>query len=112
MNIGQRGRPGRYLRYARRKAGLTQKDLGERAGVPQSVIARIESGASMPRFDTLDRLLNACGFALELSVRTGTGIDRTLIEPMLAVDPVARARLAADHALGVGAMREAAGRSR
>ena len=90
MSIELRGRPGRYLRYARRKSGLTQVELGERAGVPQSVVARIESGASMPRFDTLDRLLNACGYALELAPRIGVGVDRTLMEPALAVSALER----------------------
>jgi len=109
MSIEQRGRAGRYLRYARRKAGLTQAQLADAAGVPQSVIGRIESGASTPRFDTLDRLLNACGYALEPAPRTGIGVDRTLIAPALAVSAEERARAAVEHARGVAAFREAAG---
>ena len=108
MNPERRGRPGRYLRYARRKARLTQAELGERAGVPQSVVARIESGASMPRFDTLDRLLNACGYALELAPRIGIGVDRTLMEPLLAAAPGERGEYAADAARAVDELREAA----
>lgn len=96
-----RGRPGRYLRYARRKVGLTQAELAIRAGVPQSVIARIESGASMPRFDTLDRLLNACGFSLELAPRVGLGVDRSMIEPRVAATPIDRAITAAEQARAV-----------
>lgn len=101
MSTRSRGRPGRYLRYARRKAGLTQTELGERAGVPQSVIARIESGASMPRFDTLDRLLNACGYALELTPRIGIGVDRTLMEPALEASAAERLEAAAAQSLAV-----------
>lgn len=104
----RRGRPGRFLRYARRKAGLTQVELGERAGVPQSVIARIEAGRSMPRFDTLDRLLNACGYALELSPRIGGGVDRTLMEPMLAATPEERGSVAADAATAAEELRRVA----
>lgn len=96
-----RGRPGRYLRYARRKARLTQAELASRAGVPQPVIARIESGASMPRFDTLDRLLNVCGFSLELAPRVGLGVDRSMIEPLVAATPVDRATTAAKQARAV-----------
>ena len=48
------------LREARTAAGLTQRELAARAGVPQPAIARIESGASSPRVDTLARLLAAC----------------------------------------------------
>ncbi len=108
MSIEQRGRPGRLLRYARRKAGLTQAELGERAGVPQSVIARIESGASTPRFDTLDRLLNACGYALELAPRIGVGVDRTLMEPALEVSARDRLEAAAAQSAALEEFRAAA----
>jgi transcriptional regulator with XRE-family HTH domain len=110
MSIEQRGRPGRYLRYARRKAGLTQVELAERAGVPQSVIARIESGSSVPRFDTIDRLLHACGFALELAPRAGAGVDRTLIEPLVEATPTERAVAAVEQASGVADLMAAASR--
>jgi transcriptional regulator with XRE-family HTH domain len=108
ITVDHRGRPGRFLRYARRKAGLTQVELGERAGVPQSVVARIEAGRSMPRFDTLDRLLNACGYALDVSPRIGTGIDRTLMEPMLAATPEERGEVAADAATAADELRRVA----
>lgn len=49
------------LREARAGAGLTQRELANRAGVPQPAIARIESGGVSPRVDTLDRLLAECG---------------------------------------------------
>ncbi|MGH2686809.1 MAG: helix-turn-helix domain-containing protein [Actinomycetota bacterium] len=83
----------RVLRQARRRAGLTQRALAERVRVPQSQIARIESGAVIPRVDTLDRLLEACGEGLESSPRPGIGIDRTLFTIELA--PARRARVAA-----------------
>lgn len=69
--------PARVLRQARRRKGLTQRELAERAGVPQSRIAKIESGAVVPRVDTLDRLLEACGEGLEPIARPGIGLDRT-----------------------------------
>jgi transcriptional regulator with XRE-family HTH domain len=55
----------RALKRGRKEAGLTQRQLAERAGVPQSVIAKIESGRSTPRVDTFDRLLRAAGQRLE-----------------------------------------------
>jgi transcriptional regulator with XRE-family HTH domain len=75
----------RVLRYARRRAGLTQRQLAERAGVAQPTIARIESGAMVPRVDTFDRLLEACGMGLEVERRLGIGEDRTLPRELLAV---------------------------
>jgi len=45
------------LRRLRIKAGLTQKELAKRAGVSQSLIARIEKGNVNPRLSTLKRIL-------------------------------------------------------
>ena len=86
------------LREARRRAGLTQRALALKAGIPQPTIARIESQAVVPRVDTLDRLLSACGFALETYRRPGAGIDRTGIRELRRLRPVDRLRLAAQDA--------------
>lgn len=79
--------PAGALRWARRKAQLTQRELARRCGVSQPVIARIESGGVVPRVDTLDRLLAGCGFVLEVEPRPGIGVDRTLIEDRLKRTP-------------------------
>jgi transcriptional regulator with XRE-family HTH domain len=71
----------RALRWARLTAGLSQRQLAERSGVPQSTVGRIEAGAIDPRVGTLSRLLRACGFDLEVTERIGQGIDRTLMRP-------------------------------
>jgi transcriptional regulator with XRE-family HTH domain len=84
----------RVLRQARRRAGLTQRQLAERVGVAQSVVGRIESGAVVPRVDTLDRLLEACGEGMESLPRPGRGVDRTLFT--LDLTPADRARVAAE----------------
>jgi transcriptional regulator with XRE-family HTH domain len=68
----------RMLRHARRRAGLTQRELAARVGIPQETISRIESGRIDPRVSTLDRLLEGCGFGLEHGPRPGVGVDRTL----------------------------------
>lgn len=78
------------LRWARRKAGLTQRELAERAGVAQPSVARIESGAVVPRVDTLETLLRACGYTLEAQELRGVGVDTTLIDEMLELTPEAR----------------------
>ena len=88
----------RLLRTARSRAGLTQRALAERAGVPQPAIARIESGASRPRVDTMDRVLRACGAELALRPRLGLGVDRTAIREMLRLTPRRRLELAASEA--------------
>jgi transcriptional regulator with XRE-family HTH domain len=82
------------LRYARRRAGLTQRELAERARVPQPAIARIERGVVNPRIDTLGELLKAAGFTIELTPRAGEGVDRSLIRSALAKSPEDRVRAA------------------
>lgn len=57
------------VRESRKRAGLTQTELGHRADVPQSTIARIESGARTPSTDMVERLVRAAGF----EVRAGLG---------------------------------------
>ena len=76
---------GRMVRDARRRAGLTQRQLAAKAGIPQETIARIERGRVDPRVMTLDRLLEACGVGLESMPRLGIGIDRSQIQERLSV---------------------------
>jgi transcriptional regulator with XRE-family HTH domain len=88
----------RMLREARRNAGLTQRRLAERTRIPQPAIARIESGAAVPRADTLERLLAGCGRELVSAPRPGAGVDRGPIRALLAVTPSERLRLATREA--------------
>ena len=76
-----------FLTQARRAAGMTQRQLAEKAGVPQSTVARIESGAMDPRSETLGRLLRACDQELAVRPRLGVGIDRSLIREHLKLSP-------------------------
>src|SRR5262245_9719575 len=88
----------RALRYARRRARLTQRELAEKAGVPQPAIARIEGGAVSPRVNTLMPLLEAAGFTLEVSPAIGRGVDRSLIRANLERTPEERVRAATQAA--------------
>jgi len=47
------------LKYLRETRNLTQKDLGEMAGVSQATIAHIEKGSKDPSVDTLDKIASA-----------------------------------------------------
>ncbi|MEU8957015.1 helix-turn-helix transcriptional regulator [Streptomyces sp. NPDC048518] len=47
---------GRCLRFHRRRAGLTQLQLGRRVGYHHSFISRLEGGLREPPFDLVDRL--------------------------------------------------------
>jgi transcriptional regulator with XRE-family HTH domain len=78
------------LKRARRRAKLSQRELGKRAGIPQSTDARIELGTLSPRTDTLDRLLRAAGQTLAIEPVLGVGVDRTQIRSRLALTPAER----------------------
>jgi transcriptional regulator with XRE-family HTH domain len=55
---------GNLLRLARMRGGLTQRQLAEAAGVPQSTVARIESHRQQPTLPLLARLFAAAGLEL------------------------------------------------
>ncbi len=56
---------GNLLREARSRRDMTQRDLAVAAGVPQSMIAKIEAGSRQPSIPTLTRLITAAGFVVK-----------------------------------------------
>jgi transcriptional regulator with XRE-family HTH domain len=86
----------RMLIQARRRAGLTQREVARRAGVPQPAVARIERGRVSPTLPTLDRLLRATGYVVEVAPLEGVGVDRTLIRAALSRTAEERVRSARD----------------
>lgn len=88
---------GILVREARIRAGLGQRELARRARVAQPLLSRIERGLVSPRFETLDRLLRACGVALEPVERPGLDVDRTLIRERLRLSPGERVRRTAEE---------------
>jgi transcriptional regulator with XRE-family HTH domain len=61
-------RGGEFVREARRRAGLTQKQLAARSGVSQGTIARIERNAVAPSLERIHSLVRAAGFDLEIHI--------------------------------------------
>jgi transcriptional regulator with XRE-family HTH domain len=57
---------GALCRLARVKAGLTQAELADRAGVAQPLISAYECGHRQPTVPTLMRLLEAAGLELRM----------------------------------------------
>lgn len=56
------------IKLARKRAGLTQAELAQRAGTTQSAVARWEAGDRDPGFETLQRLVRACDLELSVSL--------------------------------------------
>jgi transcriptional regulator with XRE-family HTH domain len=66
---------GDLIREARRRAALTQRELAERAGTVQPVVARWESGRTAVSLDDVCRLVRLCGFDLEILLVPNDGSD-------------------------------------
>ena len=77
---------------SRRRAGITQRELADRAGVSQPTIARIESGATQPTFDRVRRLVEACGLELRVALVEADDADWSLARSNLTLSPQARVR--------------------
>lgn len=56
---------GSRLRELRAAAGISQRELASRAGVHQVQVARYETGRHMPPWDTICRLADALGVAVD-----------------------------------------------
>jgi transcriptional regulator with XRE-family HTH domain len=78
------------LKEARRRAGLTQAQLGERAGKAASAISRWERAGSEPSLETLRQLVRAAGFELTVALAPSDDHDLTLIRRSLRQTPQAR----------------------
>jgi len=53
------------LRFLRRKAELSQSDLGDKIGIDYNTISRYESGRSTPKLDALTKLAQVFDVSIE-----------------------------------------------
>lgn len=85
-------RGGLLVKEARLRAGLTQRQLAQRLGTSQSVVARWETGRTAPAFDVVSRAVRACGLDLHVSIARYDDDDDRLIADQLARSPAERLR--------------------
>jgi len=85
---------GNLLKVARSQIGVSQRQLGELAGMPQSTIARIESGKRQPSLPVLARILAAAELEVRINLAPYEGHDDVLdaTDARLAPDELARRR--------------------
>jgi transcriptional regulator with XRE-family HTH domain len=57
------------LQEARRRSGLSRRQLARHGGTSASTLSAYESGTSVPSVATLERLLRAAGFEAEANLR-------------------------------------------
>jgi transcriptional regulator with XRE-family HTH domain len=78
------------VREARRRAGLSQAQLAARAGVPQSTVGRIESGARTPSTALVERLVRSAGLEVSASLLEPDPDTDSLFERTLRRTPAQR----------------------
>lgn len=81
---------GELVREGRRRAGLTQHELADRAGTTQSAIARLESGRTRPALEDVQRLLRLCGWDLRVALVPDEPEDRWQARDLRALGPAER----------------------
>jgi transcriptional regulator with XRE-family HTH domain len=100
------------LREARLRAGLTQAELGRRAGKPASAISRWERGEVKPSLETLRELVRACGLELTLGLANYDDSYVAEIEESLELPPSERVRRAVQRANALERLRPSIERAR
>jgi len=66
------------LKKAREKAGLRQRELAEKVGVPQSHISKIETGKISPTISILIQIARILRFELMAVPKQYTGLVKSL----------------------------------
>jgi transcriptional regulator with XRE-family HTH domain len=85
---------------ARKRAGISQRELAARLGRPQATIARWEVGAREPSYAAVQQALRACGLQQLIDLATYDESDVPLAHRQLALAPLQRLSSVArvDHA--------------
>ena len=68
---------GENIRHARQKAGLTQKELGEKLGISQAAVGQFESDKANPKIETLLKIATALNIQLSELVPMNNALDWT-----------------------------------
>jgi transcriptional regulator with XRE-family HTH domain len=95
-----------FLQLARLEAGLSQRELAERAGVAQPEIARIESGRREPSIPTLQKILAGAGLELRFRLETLDDHDRVLTARHARRSPAQQAVVEERHGRNVAKFAE------
>lgn len=81
---------GNLLKLARLRRGLSQRQLADLAGVPQSTVARIETFRQQPALPLLSRLLAAADLELRTRLEDYDDHDDVLDARRAAMTPARR----------------------
>ena len=85
-------RGGDYVMMARRRAGLTQRQLAELLGLRQATIARWERGDRGVSVDDVELVAHACGLQLDAHLLVEDRSSWPQVSMQLELDPLQRVR--------------------
>lgn len=71
---------GNAIRRARKKAGMSQSELGEKTGLRQGTISQIEKGHSAAKLETILAVLSALNLELQIAERHRKSVFEFLME--------------------------------
>ncbi|MEI7761373.1 MAG: helix-turn-helix transcriptional regulator [Thermoleophilia bacterium] len=99
---------GDLVYLARARAGLTQAQLGTRAGMAQNAVSRIERGEVDAGFGTVTELVRACGLEPQITLAARDPSYERDVRRRLALTPLERLELGVHHAHAAQSIRRAA----
>ena len=67
---------GQLIKAARRKAGMTQKELGAKLGVAYQTLAQCENDLRNPKLDPLQRIASALGVPVQELISDWEAVDK------------------------------------
>ena len=67
---------GQLIKAARKKAGMTQKELGAKLGVAYQTLAQWENDLRNPKLDTLQRIASALGVPVQDLISDWEAVDK------------------------------------
>ena len=67
---------GQLIKAARKKAGVTQGELGKKIGVSGSSLAQWENDLRNPKLDTLQRIASALGVPVQELISDWEAVDK------------------------------------
>lgn len=67
---------GQLIKAARKKAGMTQKELGAKLGVAYQTLAQWENDLRNPKLDTLQRIAAALGVPVQDLISDWEAVDK------------------------------------
>ena len=72
---------GNFLRYARKRSGLTQEQIAERLNIVTPVLSKWENDKAVPPLDLLCKLCNILNISIEECINAELSNEKRVLPP-------------------------------